>query len=100
MDSRFTGRFWGYLGRYLLTAFVGAITCGIALPWMFCWLLKWQKSNTYVDGYRLAFDGKGHQLLGRSLLWILLTVVTLGLYAFYLPIAAAKWVTKHTHFAR
>jgi hypothetical protein len=30
----------------------------------------------------------------------LLTVVTIGLYSFYLPIAFAKWVTKHTHFAR
>ncbi len=97
MGSRFTGRFWGFLGRYLLCAFVSAITLGLATPFCVCRMLKWQKRHTYINGYRLAFDGTGFQLWGRFLLWLLLTVVTLGLYTFYLPIAWEKWVTKHTY---
>ena len=97
MGSRFTGRFWGFFGRYLLCAFVGAITLGLAIPFCVCRMLKWQKRHTYINGYRLAFDGNGFQRWGRFLLWLLLTVVTLGLYTFYLPIAWEKWVTKHTY---
>ena len=97
MGSRFKGRFWGFFGRYLLCAFVGAITLGLAIPFCVCRMLKWQKRHTYINGYRLAFDGNGFQLWGRFLLWLLLTVVTLGLYTFYLPIAWEKWVTKHTY---
>ena len=100
MGSRFTGRFWGYIGRVLLFTVLSVITLGIAAPFCACRFLKWQKRNTFVDGYRLVFDGNGFQLWGRILLWLLLTVVTIGLYSFYLPIAFAKWVTKHTHFAR
>lgn len=99
MVSKFTGRFWGYIGRSLLYTLLSVITLGIAIPFCTCRFLKWQKSNTYVNGYRLAFDGNGFQLWGRFLLWILLIVVTLGLYSFYLPIALGKWITKHTHFA-
>ena len=95
--SRFTGRFWGYIGRCLLFTFLCSITFGLATPFCVCRMLKWQKRNTYINGYRLAFDGNGFQLWGRILLWLLLTVVTLGIYSFYLPIAWEKWVTKHTY---
>ena len=100
MGSKFTGRFWGYIGRSLLYALLSAITLGIAAPFCACRFLKWQKSNTYINGYRMAFDGNGFQLWGRILLWILLSVVTVGLYSLYVPIAFGKWVTKHTQFAK
>ena len=95
--SKFTGRFWGYFGRCILFSLLSAITLGIAFPFCMCRMLKWQKRHTYINGYRLAFNGNGFQLWGRFLLWLLLTVVTVGLYTFYLPIAWEKWVTKHTY---
>ena len=100
MESKFIGRFWPYFGRSLLASFLSGITLGIAAPWCFCWLYKWHKEHTLVDGYKQTFDGKGIQLWGKILLWLLLTVITLGIYSFYLPIAWSKWIAKHTHFAR
>ena len=100
MKSNFTGRFWGYIGRYLLYIFLSVITLGIAIPFCTCRFLKWQKSNTYVDGYRFVFDGNGFQLWGRIILWMLLSLVTFGLYSLYIPVAFGKWITKHTHLAR
>ena len=99
MESKFTGSFWGYVGRSLLTILLSVITCGIALPWCMCMIYKWQRSHTYVDGYQLEFDGNGFQLWGRIILWSFLSIITSGISAFYLPIASEKWVAKHTHFA-
>ena len=99
MESKFTGSFWGYVGRSLLTILLSVITCGIALPWCMCMIYKWQRSHTYVDGYQLEFDGTGWQLLGREILWGFLTVITLTVYGWWVPIKYQQWLTKHTHFA-
>ena len=37
-------------------------------------------------------------LFGNYIKWILLTIVTLGIYSFWLGINMKKWVVKHTHF--
>ena len=45
MGSRFTGRFWGYIGRVLLFTLLSVITLGIAAPFCACRFLKWQKKK-------------------------------------------------------
>lgn len=45
----------------------------------------------------MTFDGKVHQMIGRNLLWFLLTIVTLGIYLLFIPIRMKQWVAKHTH---
>ena len=50
------------------------------------------KNNSY-------FDGRAIQLFGNWIKWLLLTVITLGIYGFWLNIKIKKWITKHTHFA-
>lgn len=59
----------------------------------------WETKHTVVNGHRLAFDGSAVQLFGNWIKWLLLTVITLGIYSFWLGIALKKWKTKHTHFA-
>ena len=65
---------------------------------MHCMLLRWQARHTTVCGKRMCFDGKGLHLIGRYLLWGLLTVVTLGIYGLWMGVNMKKWQTKHTHF--
>ncbi|MDR0914291.1 MAG: DUF898 domain-containing protein, partial [Oscillospiraceae bacterium] len=55
--------------------------------------------HTTIDGKRLRFDGKAIQLFGSWIKWLLLCLITLGIYSFWLGIALQKWKTKHTHFA-
>lgn len=45
------------------------------------------------------FDGGLFQLLGWELLGLIVTVITLGIYGFWVTIKMKKWVTKHTYFA-
>ena len=78
---------------------VGTIcTLFIAFPFLYCAQQKWKLKNTYVNGRRLTFDGNGAQLIGKWILWILLSLITLGLYAiFAMPLNMQKWRTSHTH---
>ena len=39
------------------------------------------------------------QLFGNWIKWLLLTIVTLGIYSFWLNIKLIQWKTKHTEFA-
>lgn len=98
--SRFTGGMMANFFINFLTLLVSAVTLGLAYPFMVCWKLKWQASHTYLNGKQLAFDGNGMQLFGNYIKWMLLSLITFGLY-FILSasVKLAQWQTKHTHFA-
>ena len=55
--------------------------------------------HTVIDGSRLVFDGTGSQLFGNYIKWFLLTIITFGIYGFWLSIKMKQWVVKHTHLA-
>ena len=59
----------------------------------------WETKHTVVNGHRLIFDGSAVQLFGNWIKWFFLTIITLGIYGFWLGIALRKWKAKHTHFA-
>ena len=97
-ESKFTGSVI-MLGLYsLLWGFLNTITLGILIPWTTSWKHKYYAERTTYSGQKVKFDGKGIQLLGRWVLWELLSIITLGIYAFFMAIALKKWVTKHQHF--
>lgn len=95
--SRYTG---GAVVRKLISwvsFIVSLITLSLANPAMVCWKQRWECKHTYIDGKRLVFDGKATQLFGKYIIWILLSLVTLGIYLFWLSVKKKKWITKHTH---
>lgn len=53
--------------------------------------------HTVIDGGQLTFDGTGMQLFGNYIKWFLLTIITLGIYGFWLNIKMKAWVVSHTH---
>ena len=60
-------------------------------------------SNTYYvtfqveSGDRMEFDGKSLQLLGLWIKWVILSIITIGIYSLWIPISLLKWETKHTN---
>ena len=44
----------------------------------------------------LGFDGKAIQYFGKRVLWTLLTIITFGIYAFWLKVNSVKWTVSHT----
>ena len=98
-ESRFVGRAWGYWGRSFAVFFLTIITFGIAGPWLNCWYQRWVISKTKIDGHSLYFDGTGWQLVGSWVKWMLLTLITCGLFVFWFPVRVMHWNAKHIHFA-
>lgn len=82
----------------LLLLWVSLITLGFAYPWLKCHYEGFIASKTYVKGRRLSFDGKGKDLAKKYYLWMLLSVVTLGIYSIFLADKLHKWVIEHTHY--
>lgn len=98
MESKFTGGVLGHIGINILVFLISVFTFGIAVPWAVCIKERWFAEHTIIDGNKITFDGTGAQLFGNYIKWILLTIITLGIYSFWLTINMKKWVVKHTHF--
>lgn len=98
-DSRFTGGAFANFFIGFLTGLLSIVTLGLAYPALVCWKLRWKAKHTYIDGCRLVFDGKAIQLFGKYLLWLFLSLITIGIYAMIaIPLNMKKWETVHTHF--
>lgn len=94
--------FDGWLGQQALITLLGAVisvlTLGLALPAAVTASARWRATHTVLDGRRLTFDGKGAQLFGNYIKWWLLSVVTLSIYAWFIPNRLRAWKAKHTHY--
>ncbi len=97
--SSFTGGAFANFFMALAARLATILSLGIAYPFMVCWRERWVASHTYINGKRLKFDGNGAELIGKYIIWWLLSIVTLGIY--WLVAVALRlegWKTKHTHF--
>jgi uncharacterized membrane protein YjgN (DUF898 family) len=97
MESKFTGGLLGMIGIGILRDIIIICTLGLGAPWAICLKESWYVKHTVIDGHQLTFDGTGGQLFGNYIKWFLLTIITLGIYSFWLSIKMKEWVTKHTH---
>ncbi len=66
--------------------------------WAVCMEYNWEIKHTVINGHRLRFEGTTIGLFGNWIKWLLLTVITIGIYGFWVSIAIKKWKPKHTHF--
>ena len=100
LSSRFTGGAFANFGINFLMYFVTVITLGIAYPVMKCRKMRWEVRHTYINGRQLTFDGRAKSLYGKYMIWLLLSVVTLGIYyLFCMSINLVRWQTEHTHIS-
>lgn len=61
-------------------------------------ILGWKTRHTVINGRRLTFTGSAIGLFGNWIKWWSLSIITLGIYSFWLFIAMEKWKVKHTVF--
>lgn len=74
------------------------ITLGIGYPFAVCIRERFEIKHTKYDGDELRFDGNGVMLIGKWILWWLLSIITFGIYLFFIPSRIKKWKAKNTHF--
>ena len=97
MESKFTGGLLGSIGISILMILLCLFTLGIGLPWAVCIRERWLARHTVIDGKQLVFDGTGGQLFGNYIKWFLLSIITFGIYSFWLSIKIKQWTISHTH---
>lgn len=98
-ESKFTGGLLGLIGIGIVSVIVAIITLGFGIPWTVCYKQRWYAEHTYIDGKQLVFKGTAMGLFGQYIKWFLLTIITIGIYGFWLNIKLHQWVVANTTFA-
>ena len=96
--SRFEGGLLGLICVNVLAALISVVSLGIAMPWAMCIKYRWEIENTVIEGRRLRFIGSGGSLFMNYIKWWILTIITFGIYGFWLYIKLIEWKTENTVF--
>ena len=97
-DSYFDGGLIELIGWRLLSFLITIITFGIAAPWGACMIYAYEINHTVYNGKRLKFEGTGGDLFVNIFKWVLLSIITLGIYTLFIPVRKTKWVISNIHF--
>ena len=103
MESRSGFTFDGgpatYWGTALLRFLVTVCTAGLAYPYALVLGMRWQTRHSFIEGRPLHFNGTGWGLFGNWLKWWALTIITAGIYSFWVAPKIQKWKWEHVSFA-
>ena len=97
-DSYFDGGLLELIGWRILAGLITVITFTIGRPWAQCMLYAYEYNHTVYNGKRLKFEGKGGDLFVNYFKWIFLTIITFGIYAFFIPVRKQRWLVSNLHF--
>ena len=97
-DSYFDGGLLQQIGWTLLGSLVSTITFGLGAPFACCLLYRWEANHTVINGHRLLFTGTAWELFKQWIKWLLLSIITIGIYSLWIPIKLKKWRIAHTKF--
>jgi len=97
----YTGKGEDILGRVLLWGILSVVTLGIYSSWAINHLYRYIIEHVKVDmasqgKVNLGYTGRGEDILGRVLLWGILTVVTLGIYSPWAINNLYRYIVEHT----
>ncbi len=94
----FDGGAGTYLGTAILAFLVTVFTLGICYPFALVLRERWRAKHSLINGQLLVFTGSATGLFGLWLKWMLLFIVTAGIYAFWISPRLARWKWEHTGF--
>ncbi|RBY84308.1 DUF898 family protein [Blastococcus sp. TF02A-26] len=97
---RFDGGAATYVGTGILAVLITVCTLGICYPFALVLRERWRAKHSYIDGYPLVFTGSATGLFGNWLKWLFLSIITLGIYLFWVGPRIAEWKWEHTDFDR
>jgi uncharacterized membrane protein YjgN (DUF898 family) len=88
-----------YIGTALLGVLITVLTAGICYPFALVLKERWRSKHSYIDGHPLVFTGSAWGLFGNWIKWLLLSIITLGIYLLWVGPRIAQWKWEHTDFA-
>ncbi|WP_304676857.1 DUF898 family protein [uncultured Lactobacillus sp.] len=97
-NSFFDGGLLSFIGWHILGTVITVCTLGICYPWAVCMTYGWEINHTVIEGHRMKFTGSAFGLFGNWIKWLLLTIITVGIYGFWVGIKIRDWKAKNTIF--
>ena len=98
-ESTWDGGVLDTIVNSIIASLIMSITCGIGTPWALCYIFRFITEHSIVDGKRMKFTGTGGGLFAQWIKWFLLTVITCGIYSFWVTPRLYKWIVSHIHEA-
>lgn len=96
---RFTGGAASWFGTQILGLLITVCTLGICYPFAVVLVERWRAKNTYLQGRQLAFVGTGWGIFGLWMKWLLLCIITVGIYSFWMYPRLVQWKVEKTVYA-
>ncbi|HEY4537787.1 MAG TPA: DUF898 family protein [Erysipelothrix sp.] len=93
---RFDGDLWSYFSMELVNLIILFFTIGIGMPWVLVRRYRWESRHTLLEGKKFAFEGEAIELLGRWIIWWILTIITFGIYSAVVRVKILEWRINHT----
>ncbi len=89
----------GYVVLIVIVAVLALLVSLILMAWMYTVLLRWMSHHTIVNDHRLVFVGHTGTLLKKIVIYWLLTAITAGIFAIWVPVKLLRWKAANTRFA-
>lgn len=96
-ESFFDGKMIQYLGISILCNFLNIISFGILYAFTICIRYNWYAKHSIINRKKIVFNGNGLDLLLHYLLWYFLTLITFGIFGFWLEVNMEKWKANNSH---
>ncbi|HWM19054.1 MAG TPA: DUF898 family protein [Ilumatobacteraceae bacterium] len=83
----------------MMELLIAALAFEMCYPFALVYRERWKAKQACIDGRQLVFTGSALSLFGNWIKWLLLSVVTLGIYVFWVGPRVQKWIWEHTALA-
>lgn len=89
-----------YIGTAMLGMLITVLSVGICYPFAVVLRERWRAKHSYIEGRQLAFHGSAWGLFGLWWKWLLLSIVTFGIYLFWVSPRIYRWKWENTSWAQ
>lgn len=96
---QFRGGAASWFGTQILGIIITVCTIGICYPFAVVLVERWRAKNTLLYGRQLQFIGTGWGIFGLWIKWLLLSIITLGIYTFWVYPRLMQWKVEKTVYA-
>lgn len=85
-------------GVYVIAFFIITLSFSLLSPIAIVMVNKYIINRRYINGRKLKFTGTIGELYIKYIIWLVLFVVTLGIFSFWIAIKYLRWKTENTIF--
>lgn len=94
-NSYFDGGVLGFFGTNILASIVMLVPF-VGFAWSNVIKLRWKTEHTVIDSRRLVFTGTIGTFFLKYFVWGILSVITLGIFALFVPVKNLRLETENT----